>query len=1382
MNHRFSKPVLLSFLALILFLGGYFRFVGLDWDEGRHLHPDERFLTMVEVNLRWPESLGEYFNEAKSGLNPRNVGHAFFVYGTLPTTLVKGVAIAFGKTDFEQVYLVGRILSGLCDLGSIFFLFLLARELYQDDRIALLASFLLATAVLAIQLSHFFAVDSFAGFFFTGALYCLARVQRRNALKDYVFCGLLFGMAVACKLSVITFAVLPLLVGIYCILRARLGPGRAPQTGEAIKRALKGIVLGAFVAFWTFRVCQPDAFQGPDLLGIAPSERWLENVREVRWLVSGEVDYPPSHQWASRARLWHPWSNMVLWGMGLPLGLAAWAGWIVAGGRLIRNREWVHLIPTAWIALVFLHQGMQFIMPMRYFLSIYPALALLAAWLLIWLWRQAPSLVSTRHGRPVFHWTPARAKVLIALVAVGTLLWAWAFTTIYRRPHSRIEASRWIYANIPSGSVLASEHWDDVLPVPIDGKVPYPHIFRKVQLPWYDEDGPEKLAQVVGLLDEADAVILSSNRLYGSIPRLPMRYPMTVRYYQSLFNGTLGFEKAAEFTSYPSLFGLEFPDRGAEEPFTVYDHPQVQIYRKTATFSRERAREILGEGVDWEGIVRLLPKQVSRAPTALMLPRERRPAYRRSGTWSALFNRRSFANWAPVLSWALLVEILGLLAAPFLFLICRDLPDGGYSFAKAVGLLVVGWTSWMLASLHVLPFSKGCVLSALMIWGLGAFLLARFKAGKIRERLRSCRRVILFEEAIFWGLFLMGALIRWRNPDLWHPLRGSDAPMAFAYLNAVVKSVAFPPYDPWFAGGLLNYPYFGFVPWAMVIKLSGIVPSVAYNLTLVTLLALTGLGAFGVTLGILHRKGRPLTARLLRFALVGFVFVALVGNFGVARRILGGIAEVGEATMEGTAPVFNSAAKIVIGTVTLLRTETPLPVSLEEWYLNPAGGDLDQSRSMTEFPYALFLIGDLSPRAMALPFVFPALGLLLVFLTGDSNARWVRYALLAFLLGALWAVDGWSLRALAAVCLVVLVWSERQGRERRRLVTPLGIWLGILAAGYLLFLPFHRAYVSPASGFGLRTSLGGVFGECVILYGFFLFVLVVSLFARFRIKRDSDLETGHNRMPLLFAGIAFVLILAAELVSVEGDSGGADALRSLHLQAWVLLALASAARLPSIVECLSQWSRAWRRTWTFAFMILLVAVALYPLMATWAKIHDRLSPSAPRTLDAGAYLDKAASYTRGQVIHLAADKEAIEWLQDHARGSPVIAEANAVPGGEGWEGRYSVFTGLPTILGWEESERRQRALLPGEVIDHRLLDIQRLYDTPNPLEAEEILQRYNVEYIIVGPLERALYTEQGIAKFESAEGFLGTRVFDNGDVQIYGRVEAGAGERPRRWN
>jgi len=186
------------------------------------------------------------------------------------------------------------------------------------------------------------------------------------------------------------------------------------------------------------------------------------------------------------------------------------------------------------------------------------------------------------------------------------LLWPVAFISIYSRPHSRVTASEWIYQNIPPGSSLAVEHWDDGLPLPLSR---YPNFeYQHIQLPLYDPDSPAKWQEIATKLDQTDYVLLTSNRLYGSITGLPGRYPATSRYYQLLFDGALGFAKIAEFTSRPNLpvpfiklcltpslvrygwiarkvqdcpaTGLNIVDDYGDETFTVYDHPKVIILQK----------------------------------------------------------------------------------------------------------------------------------------------------------------------------------------------------------------------------------------------------------------------------------------------------------------------------------------------------------------------------------------------------------------------------------------------------------------------------------------------------------------------------------------------------------------------------------------------------------------------------------------------------------------------------------------------------------------------------------------------------------------------------------------------------------------------------------
>ncbi|MDP3982952.1 MAG: hypothetical protein Q8Q65_02655, partial [bacterium] len=166
--YKLSKEKLV--LIVILLLAVVLRLYGLDWDQGQHLHPDERFLTMVINNTEFPNSLVEYFVVGKSSLNPNNVGYGFFVYGTVPLFITKLVATISNMHNYGDITLVGRLLSALFDVGTVYLVYVIARFIVSSSgsrinrRLPLVATFFYAISVLPIQLSHFLAVDTFLTF------------------------------------------------------------------------------------------------------------------------------------------------------------------------------------------------------------------------------------------------------------------------------------------------------------------------------------------------------------------------------------------------------------------------------------------------------------------------------------------------------------------------------------------------------------------------------------------------------------------------------------------------------------------------------------------------------------------------------------------------------------------------------------------------------------------------------------------------------------------------------------------------------------------------------------------------------------------------------------------------------------------------------------------------------------------------------------------------------------------------------------------------------------------------------------------------------------------------------------------------------------------
>ncbi len=1246
-------------LPLIVIVGIAFRFIGLNWDDYTHLHPDERFLTMVESSLSLPGAgdipgplppgcakWGGYFDTACSPLNPYNHDFGLFVYGTFPIFLTRIVGGLIDQTGYDQIHLVGRFLSALFDLSTVLLIYFVARRLY-GQRVALLSALFLAASVLDIQQSHFFTVDTFTNVPIILAFWFALDIADGKKWPAFIWAGITFGFALAGRINIAPFAAVLILaaalrayreiqsttlhlaeepeeqdpptssVGRRNILGRTIGPlsisvdwldkesvqpaqVRSDPVTSAVTRAFAGLALAGLVTLVVFRIAQPYSANGPNFIsptlprfdlsrgsinflfdvalswagGVNP--KFADNMQWASDTVAGKIDAPPGHQWTNRTPYVFPFENMVLWGLGLPLGLAAWAGFLVALYLLLRYRQWKHLLVVAWVGITFAYTGQQFVKTMRYFLQIYPFLALLAGFLLIWLWdkvtlRDQPAEGAvpdeTRPRAPGWGgWILRGAVGLAALVVIGyTLFWAAAFTSIYTRPYTRVAASLWIFDNIPPGSVLANEHWDDPLPVRISGRDPFGGMYRTLssssdgEMHWYDEDTPEKRTQAIQWLDDAQYIILSSNRLYGSIPRLPMRYPMTTKYYQWLFDGTLGFDRIATFTSRPQLFGIEINDDNAEEAFTVYDHPKVIIFKKSPRYSHS-ATVALFNSVDLTEVYRFTPPEATQAKTALLLTPSDWTAQMEGGTWSQIFDPQDWINRIPVIGWLGMVELFGWLIFPVAFAVFRGLCDRGYIFAKGLGILIPAWGAWILASLHLLPFSRYSIALILLCILLASALALRLRAREMIDFVRRQFKVILVEESLFLAFFGAFLLIRYGNPDLWHPWYGGEKPMDFAFLNAITKATWFPPYDPWFAGGYINYYYFGQLITATLIRFSGIVTEVAYNLALPMYFALTAMGAFSVVFNLVARIqsprilssqsevedaavdeaaatepgletqalarrvasgiGRPVVAGVL-----GALFVAVIGNLGELILIAQALMKMGDSNAEGAV---ETLAAIFNGLWLVIANHQPIDIPIGWWYWNASRVIPD---TINEFPFFTFLYADLHAHLMSLAFTLVVLGFAVSFVMRerDDPARlpfWpyaqispmdvIEVVFMSLVLGALRAINFADYPTYLLVVVCALAIGEYGRRRRIDLAGAAGVvWrlATILVLGTVLYQPFvsnfATAYLSTELWKGTRTTLG----QYLVVHGIFLFIIATYLVWQ-------TFDTKAARGPLRFGWLA----------------------------------------------------------------------------------------------------------------------------------------------------------------------------------------------------------------------------------------------------------------------
>jgi YYY domain-containing protein len=943
------------------------------------------------------------------------------------------------STSGRGYTLIGRSLMALADLFSVYLLFLLGRRLYGLWG-GLLAAALSALTVLQIQLAHFFAVDPISTTFTLLALYGAVLMYDRPSRSAVLITGLGVGLAVASKFSALPVAFAPLVAAYFAAKRppsAKLPletadhrlpaeegsqpvttspvPSPNPRPPAPNPRPLASILQLAFlallVAFIIFAVTSPFV-----LLDFENFKRAV--IEEQGNMVSGLADFPFTRQYRGTWAYWYFIDQQLRWGMGWPLGLLALAGTLWVVFKAIRGKatpgEWIVL---CWIVLYFGPTGLFLAKFMRYMVPVVPLFTLFGAGLVVALWRyqtrrnsedlvETASPSSPEFPRVSFFKTKQLSKTLAVTLAIialfGSAFWALAFVNgVYGSEHPWVTFARWTYANVPDGACIAREHWDEGIPATLDepnGNA-LAHGYIQPELPMYEEDIQEKYENLRSILMNCDYIALASNRLWRTIPRLPERYPMSTRFYEALFSGALGFEQIYSVETPPRLGPSVIDDQSADESFTVYDHPKPILFKKTRQLSAAEWDALLGN--TWQGAV---PGYVG-PPTLLMrlrgaaslpqalslpLPQERegksllldRPVDQlppvNDFRWNSLANQSTLAA---VIFWWLVVTLIGLLALPLTLLLFNHLPDRGYALSKSLGLLLVSYFVWLNSSLGWLSNTAATAIIGLIFLGGFSLWVVAGRRYPFKRWWREQRTLILVTEVVFSLVYLFFIYLRILNPDLWQPWLGGEKMLEIGFLHAVVKSAQMPPYDPFFAGGILNYYYYGLFLVGVLIKLTGIQPTIAFNLAVPTLAALTAVNVFSLagnlsqwltvnrqrsvthaaSQSIHHSQFTIHNSPFIITGLLGILFVVFIGNLEGAAQFLRELGKASHSDFQSAIPGLQTFVLAVSGLKEIFNGAT---VAVYNYW--------DPTRvipaTINEFPYFSFLFADLHPHMIGLPF------------------------------------------------------------------------------------------------------------------------------------------------------------------------------------------------------------------------------------------------------------------------------------------------------------------------------------------------------------------------------------------------------------------------------
>lgn len=517
--------------------------------------------------------------------------------------------------------------------------------------------------------------------------------------------------------------------------------------------------------------------------------------------------------------------------------------------------------------------------------------------------------------------------------------------------------------------------------------------------------------------------------------------------------------------------------------------------------------------------------------------------------------------------WYITISLLGLLTFPLAYRLFPALADRGYSLSRALGLLLWGFVFWLSVSFGIIRNEVGGLLFALaVVTGLSLWALwssdnqpqtaddeqpsTVYRLSSISKWLKSNLRLVISVEALFLVAFALWAFVRANNPEMTNS--GGEKWMEVAFINAILHSPTFPPHDPWLSGYGISYYYFGYVLAAMLAMITATAGSVAHNLMLSLVFALSVVGSYGLLYNLLNAYWRTTDttseARSVWSAIGAFfapLFLLILSNVEGFLELLHAYGIGWDNT--------DSNFWLWLKMKDLSQAPTlPLGWSPRFWFWWRASRVLHDYdlrgefvEIIDEFPFFSYLLGDLHPHVLAMPFGLLAVALALnLYLGGwkdETNFYFFKLpvrkeglALMAVVLGGLAFLNTWDLPVYLAVVsgafLLSLVnergWNWELAEDFLKFSIPLAI------ASIVLYLPFYASFSSQAGGilpnviFPTRGAyLWIMFGTLLVP----LFLFLISLSG----KCAADWKKGFL---LTVGGTLFLWILSVVLGFIASNT------------------------------------------------------------------------------------------------------------------------------------------------------------------------------------------------------------------------------------------------------
>jgi len=674
--------------------------------------------------------------------------------------------------------------------------------------------------------------------------------------------------------------------------------------------------------------------------------------------------------------------------------------------------------------------------------------------------------------------------------------------------------------------------------------------------------------------------------------------------------------------------------------------------------------------------------------------------------------------------WWLILLSLGLVFLPLTVKLFARFWDKGWIFSKILGIVIVSYLIFLGGRLHFLPFFKESIFLIILLFLFADFywLFQKDYKKEFKNILKKYWRRFLFEEIIFFFGLVFWSFVRGFQPNI----EGLEKFMDFGFVNSILRSTWFPPVDMWFTGESINYYYFGHLQAAVLTKLSGLDPAITYNLLIAAIFSLTFTAAFSLTSNLAHLL-KPETWNLKPVILAGLISALLLALGGNLHAFI-------YALKDGKDKYWYPDATRFIG----YRPNNP------------------KDKTIHEFPIYSFVVADLHGHMNDIPTVLLFLAVLLVLGVRLSREKkleignWkLEIPLIALLLAAMYMTNSWDFfvyGVIYALFSFVLIIKKHRLNLKKLAVNWLGSGLLVLFGAIIFSLPFSISFEPMAKGIAF-VHAHSLWWQLLILWGFFWFVAggFWTFLLKSRISRHSLPITDLFIFSATFW--ATILIIIPEIIYVKdiyiSEYHRANTMFKLTYQSFIIYSLSAGYIFWRVKNNLKS---IYLYVYISIFLAGFAAQLVYPYFAVKGYYGSLKNYS-------GLY---GMNFLKDQYPD---DYQAVLWLKKNIDGQPVVLEA--VGDSYTLYNRVSAMTGLPTIEGWLVHEWLWRGGYdkPGA----RAAEVETIYQEKDEESVRMLLQKYKVEYIFVGSLEREKYPDFDETRFAK----LGKQVFSSGETKIY---------------